>query len=177
MTRTGQLYGFPSRILKQWLLKTCAVAESVEHCQDNVTEWDQLSSASPNILLMVDIKLPMVWKLPIISTIHQNLSEYFYAIFIVFANNPHSKTSTRFSRCKDGLIEHDCWKSSWGQGKDWLVQYQDNMTEWEIGSCCQRLCHQVEQHYKVIITAHCHKSVTMLIEFQILPGLKTPTNK
>ena len=29
------------------------------------------------------------------------------------------------------------FSASIGQGKDWLVNYQDNVTEWDIGSQCQ----------------------------------------
>ena len=36
-----------------------------------------------------------------------------------------------------------------GQGKDWLAQGQDNVTEWEIRSLCSRPGHPMEQHYKV----------------------------
>ena len=39
-----------------------------------------------------------------------------------------------------------------GQGKDWLVQYQDNVTKCEINSWCQQLTLPVGQHNKVAIS-------------------------
>ena len=46
------------------------------------------------------------------------------------------------------------------KGKDWLTQYQDNVTEWEMGSRCQQPGLLVGQHYKVVIRAYCHNDAT-----------------
>ena len=44
-----------------------------------------------------------------------------------------------------------------GYGRDWLAQYHDNVTEWEIGSWCRRLDPLVvSQHYKDAMRAHSH---------------------
>ena len=57
----------------------------------------------------------------------------------------------------DFIIDTCCflaWRSALlGSGKDWLAQCQDNVTEW-----CP-----VREHYKTAMSAHCHKSVPMLI--------------
>ena len=43
-----------------------------------------------------------------------------------------------------------------GQGKDCLAQCQGNVTEWDAGL-------PVGQHYKVAMSLHCYKSVSVLI--------------
>ena len=50
-----------------------------------------------------------------------------------------------------------------GYNKNWLSQNQDNVTVLEIGSLCWRPGLPVEQHYKVSMSVHCHKSVPILI--------------
>ena len=50
-----------------------------------------------------------------------------------------------------------------GYDNDWLVQYKDNVTEWDTGLLCWLTGLSVEQHYKVVIYVHCHKSVPTLI--------------
>ena len=51
-----------------------------------------------------------------------------------------------------------------GLGKDWLAQCLDNMTEWNMRLWCWRPVKQpVEQHYKVTMSAHYHKLVSVLI--------------
>ena len=40
-----------------------------------------------------------------------------------------------------------------GQGMDWLAQGQDNVTEWDIGSCCLQPHFPVGQYYKVTMSA------------------------
>ena len=47
-----------------------------------------------------------------------------------------------------------------GYCKDCLVWCQDNVTKWDISV---HSLISVEQHYKVTVTAHCHKSVLILI--------------
>ena len=47
-----------------------------------------------------------------------------------------------------------------GQDKDWLAHCQDNVTEWDIGSWCQRSNFPVGQNYKVSMSVHCNKSIT-----------------
>ena len=41
-----------------------------------------------------------------------------------------------------------------GYGKDWLAQYQDNVTLWDSMSWCQQPDLPVEQHYKVAMSVH-----------------------
>ena len=48
-----------------------------------------------------------------------------------------------------------------GQGKDWLAQCQDNVTEWDIR--CWQLGLPVQQHYTIDMSVHCLKSVPILI--------------
>ena len=50
-----------------------------------------------------------------------------------------------------------------GEGKDWLVQCHDNAAELDIRSWCWRPDLPVGQHYKVAMSAHCHKSVAILM--------------
>ena len=50
-----------------------------------------------------------------------------------------------------------------GLDKDWLAQCQGNVIEWDIRSWCWQPYFPVEQHYKVAICAHCHKSVPVLM--------------
>ena len=50
-----------------------------------------------------------------------------------------------------------------GQGKDWLAQDQDNVTEWDIKSWYWRSGFPVGQHYEIAMCAHCHKSEPVLI--------------
>ena len=45
------------------------------------------------------------------------------------------------------------------QGKGWSAQCQDNATEWDIRSWCQLSGVPVRQHYTVVMSVHCHKSV------------------
>ena len=47
--------------------------------------------------------------------------------------------------------------------KGWFAQYQDNVTESEIESCCRWPDLPVGQHYKVTMNAHCHKSVPVVV--------------
>ena len=46
---------------------------------------------------------------------------------------------------------------------NWLVRYQDNVTEWEIRSWCEELVPLVGKHNKVAINVHCHKLAPILI--------------
>ena len=39
----------------------------------------------------------------------------------------------------------------------------DNVTEWDSGLWCWWSGVPVRQHYKVVMSAHCHKSVPVLI--------------
>ena len=50
-----------------------------------------------------------------------------------------------------------------GYGKDWLAQWQDNVTEKDIRSWCQESGLAVEHHYTVATSADCHKYVANLI--------------
>ena len=50
-----------------------------------------------------------------------------------------------------------------GYGKEWLAQFEDNVTEWDIGSLYWCPGHPVGQHYKVAMSADCYKSVPILI--------------
>ena len=50
-----------------------------------------------------------------------------------------------------------------GKSKDWLAQCQDNGTECNIMSWCQWPGLPVRLYYKVTISLHCHKSVSILI--------------
>ena len=60
-----------------------------------------------------------------------------------------------------------------GEGEDWLAQYQDNVTEWKIRPLYWQSGLPVGQHYKVAMSAHRHKSVSILICPYMLPGHKT----
>ena len=42
-----------------------------------------------------------------------------------------------------------------GQGKDWIAQYENNVTAWDIGSFCQWPGLSVEQHYKLKTCHEC----------------------
>ena len=46
---------------------------------------------------------------------------------------------------------------------DWLAQCQDNMTEWDIGSCCWRPDFPVGQCYKVTMSVHGTKLIPILV--------------
>ena len=46
-----------------------------------------------------------------------------------------------------------------GWGKDWLVQCQNNVTEWDSRSWCWWPGVPVTQYYKVAMSTHCHKLV------------------
>ena len=48
-------------------------------------------------------------------------------------------------------------------GQDWLTQCQDNVTEYDIRSWCWWPDFIIGQHYKVTMSAHCHKLVPVLI--------------
>ena len=50
-----------------------------------------------------------------------------------------------------------------GQGKDWLAQCKDNVTEWDIRLQCWWLDLLVGRHYKDTMSAHCNNSVPVLI--------------
>ena len=50
-----------------------------------------------------------------------------------------------------------------GQGKDWVAQCQDNVTEYDIGSPCWLSDFTVGQHYKAAMSANCHKLVSVMI--------------
>ena len=50
-----------------------------------------------------------------------------------------------------------------GQGKHWLAQCQDNVTEWDIGSGYWQLNFPVGQHYKGTMSVHCQKLVLILV--------------
>ena len=56
------------------------------------------------------------------------------------------------------------WYSAFlGYGKDWFVQYQCTVTEWDIGSWYQQPDLLLRQHYKVTLSVQCDKLVPMLI--------------
>ena len=61
-----------------------------------------------------------------------------------------------------------------GQDNDWLAQCQDNPTQWDIRSWCRQLGFPVGQHYKVVMGAHCHKSVSILMTLDVV---RTYNNK
>ena len=50
-----------------------------------------------------------------------------------------------------------------GYGKDWLVQYEDNVTEWDIGSWYHWPDVPLEEHHKVAMSVYCHNLVPILI--------------
>ena len=54
------------------------------------------------------------------------------------------------------------WSALLGLGKDWLAQCQHNATEWNSRSWCQQPGVPGRQHYKVTMSAYCHKSVPTL---------------
>ena len=62
-------------------------------------------------------------------------------------------------------------------GKDWLAGCQDNVTEWNIRSWCQRPSLPVGQYYKVAMSVHCDKLVLTLMWLLVLPGCKIPTDQ
>ena len=82
-------------------------------------------------------------------------------VLMVMSSNP--------SRVKPMTYKIDtCYYLAWYLAlivwdKDWLAQYQDNMTDWDIGSWCQPVDLTVGQHNKIAISARCHKSVPVLI--------------
>ena len=52
------------------------------------------------------------------------------------------------------------WRSALiGYGKDWLAQFQNNVTGWDIRSLFRLPDVQMRQHYKVTMSVHCHKTV------------------
>ena len=63
-----------------------------------------------------------------------------------------------------------------GYGKDWLAQYHDNVTEWEIASWCWQPGVTVGQHYEVIMSVHHHNSVPSLIRLYVFQGCNTAMN-
>ena len=50
---------------------------------------------------------------------------------------------------------------------DWLAQWKDNITEWDIRSWCWQPGLPVGQHYKVTMILHCHKSVPVLMTLDV----------
>ena len=50
-----------------------------------------------------------------------------------------------------------------GEGNDWLLEYEDDMTEWEIESWCQQAGVPVGQHYQVAMIVHCYKLAPILM--------------
>ena len=50
-----------------------------------------------------------------------------------------------------------------GKGKDCLAQCQDNVTEWDIGSYVLASDFPMRQHYRIIMSAHCHVLVPVPI--------------
>ena len=58
----------------------------------------------------------------------------------------------------DALHFLDWYSALLGHGQDWLVQRQDNVPV----SWCQRAGVPGGQYYKVIMSAHCHKSEPIL---------------
>ena len=61
-----------------------------------------------------------------------------------------------------------CLELAWysaliGYVKDWIAQYWGNGTERDVESMCLWLCFPVVQHYKVVMNAHCHVAVLILI--------------
>ena len=63
-----------------------------------------------------------------------------------------------------------------GSRKDWLGKCQDSVTEWDIRSWCSWTGLPEGQHYKVAMSAHCHKSVPVLIWAELLLRGKTSTS-
>ena len=57
-------------------------------------------------------------------------------------------------------------------GKDWLAQCQNNVTGWNIRTWCWQHDFPVRQHYKFTMSAHCHKSVPVMIWPEMLLGRK-----
>ena len=50
-----------------------------------------------------------------------------------------------------------------GYDKDWLAQFRDNVTEWDIGLQCRWPGFPVGEHYKVAMSANCHKALPVPI--------------
>ena len=50
-----------------------------------------------------------------------------------------------------------------GHGKDWLAQCQDTVTGWDIRLWDQLPDFPVGKDYKMTMSAHCHKLVSILI--------------
>ena len=48
------------------------------------------------------------------------------------------------------------------EGKDWLAECQDNVTEWDIGLSCWWPDFPVVQHYQVDMSVYWHKSVPVM---------------
>ena len=70
------------------------------------------------------------------------------------------------------------WRSALlGQGKDWLAQCLDNVTELDGRSWCWRPGLPLMQHYKDAMSVHCQKSVSILIWPLMFLGCKTTTSK
>ena len=70
--------------------------------------------------------------------------------------------------------------ASIGYGNYWLVQYQDNVTEWEIRPWCWWPGFPVGQHYEFLMCSHCHKYVShyyMTLNVVRMQSPKRQTNK
>ena len=46
-----------------------------------------------------------------------------------------------------------------GYDNNWFAQYQANVTEWDIRSCCWQPDLPLGQHYNVAMRVQCQKSV------------------
>ena len=62
------------------------------------------------------------------------------------------------------------------KGEHWWAQCQDNVIAWDIRSWCRWPGFPVEQHYKVIMNAHCHRTVPVLIWPWMLQWCKALTS-
>ena len=55
---------------------------------------------------------------------------------------------------------------------DWLVQYQNNVTEWDLESRVRQPGLLMGQDYKVPLSSHYHKSVPIMVYLKMLLGRK-----
>ena len=70
-----------------------------------------------------------------------------------------------------------CGSTFIGWDKGWFVQCWDNTNEWDIILWCQWPEFSVAQHYKVTMSAYCHKSISILIWLCMLQGHNNSNNQ
>ena len=100
--------------------------------------------------------LNLLWIIPSFEAFHQ------YIVINLIPDDSHAEScgvqipaESNHKNWGLSLVHHGGY-AILRQGKDWLAQYQDNITEWQMGSWCREHGLPGGKHYKSAMNTHCH---------------------